>query len=242
MTCNVEPKDFLAGLSSLRRAKNLFCLLLVLAVLTQIAAFVMVNWINVIDAAPKVELLGQPEGQEVSEGLGEPGSWYRVLDWVLPFTRVVAVVCGVLVVITMMFAASLSMISGQGGIKCFFSAFFWSLLLLAAVLPWQMVMNGSLIAGAMYNLGELIRWSKFSIEPWAPQGTSTLQQIPYYARFMAYPILVLMIWIVVQVKFGRGFRIVVSNVSRSGEIEDIDTIPAPLSTLPLESEDETDFV
>ena len=232
MTCNIEPKEFLAGLNLLRRAKNIFCFLLVLAVLIQIAAFVLVNWVNVIDAASSVVLYGLPEGQEASGGLGEPELWYDVLMWVLPFTRIIAVVCGMLVIITMMFAASLSMISGQGGIKSFFGAFFWSLLLLAAVLPWQKIMQGSLVSGAMYNLGELVEWSKRSIEPWAPQGTSVWKQLPYYARFMAYPILVLVIWIVVQVKFARGFRVVVSNVSRSGKIEGLDTMHEPLSTLP----------
>ncbi len=88
----------------------------------------------------------------------------------------------------------------------------------------------------MYNLGDLIRWSKLSIEPWALQGTSVWQQVPYYARFIAYPVLVLLIWVVVQVKFGRGFRIVTSNVSRSGKIEGLDAIQPPLTTLPLESE------
>jgi len=219
MTYNVEPKEFLAGLNSLRRAKNLFCLLFVLAVLTQIAGFSLVNWVNVIDAAPQVVLSGQAGGQQVVSGLGNAEIWYKVLSWALPFTRIVAVVCGVLIVIIMMFAASLSLISGQGGIKSFFGAFFWSLLLLAAVLPWQAITKGSLVTGAMYNLGELIRWSKNSIEPWAPQGISIWKQIPYYARFLAYPILVLLIWIVVQVKFGRGFRTVTSNVSRCGEID-----------------------
>ena len=232
MTCNIEPKEFLAGLNLLRRAKNIFCFLLVLAVLIQIAAFVLVNWVNVIDAASSVVLYGLPEGQEASGGLGEPELWYDVLMWVLPFTRIIAVVCGMLVIITMMFAASLSMISGQGGIKSFFGAFFWSLLLLAAVLPWQMIMKGSLVSGAMYNLGELIKLSQESVKPWASQETSTWAQVPYYARFLGYPILVLMVWIVVQVKFARGFRIVTGNVSRSGKIEDMDTMPEPLSTLP----------
>ena len=239
MTCNVEPKDFLAGLSSLRRAKNIFCLLIVLAVLTQIAAFAMVNWVNIIDTASQVSLATPTQEQQVTSDFGNADVWYKVLEWVLPFTRIVAVVCGVLTVITMMFASLLSMISGQGGIKCFFGAFFWSLLLLAVVLPWQMIMKGSLVAGAMYNMGELIRWLKISIEPWARSEVSTLQQISYYARFMAYPILVLIIWIVVQVKFGRGFRIVASNVSKSGAIEDLDTMPDPISTLSLEPENET---
>ncbi|GAH86266.1 unnamed protein product, partial [marine sediment metagenome] len=189
-----------------------------------------------IDTAPQVVLLGQPEGQQVLSGAENADVWYKVLGWALPFTRIVAVVCGMLTVITMMFAALLSLISGQGGIKCFFNAFFWSLLLFVAVLPWQTIIKGSLVSGAMYNLGELIRWSKDSIEPWAPQGTSVWQQSPYYARFLAYPVLVLLIWIVVQVKFGRGFRIVASNVSRSGEIEGLDAIQPPLTTLPLESE------
>ena len=232
MTCNVEPKEFLTGLNSLRHAKNIFCFLLVLAVLLQITAFVLVNWVNVIDTAPQVSLLGRPEGQQVLSGFGNADVWYKVLGWALPFTRVIAVVCSVLIVIIMMFTASLSMISGQGGIKSFFGAFFWSLLLLAAVLPWQKIMQGSLVSGAMYNLGELVEWSKRSIEPWASQGTSVWKQLPYYARFMAYPILVLVIWIVVQVKFARGFRVVVSNVSRSGKIEGLDTMHEPLSTLP----------
>ena len=240
MTCNVEPKEFLAGLNSLRRAKNLFCLLFVLAVLAQVAAFVMVNWINVIDAAPQVTLLGQTEELVVVSGFGDAGVWRKALGWALPFTRIVAVVCGVLTVITIMFAAALSLIGGQGGIKGFFDAFFWSLLLLAVVLPWHMIIGGSLVAGVMYNLGELIRWSKSSIEPWAPQGISAWRLIPYYARFLAYPILTLMIWVVVQVKFARGFRTVVRNVSSSGRIEGLDTTQAPVTTLPLESENEVD--
>ncbi|MCK5113911.1 MAG: hypothetical protein KAR11_04035 [Phycisphaerae bacterium] len=240
MTCNVEPKEFLAGLNSLRHAKNVFCILLVLAVLLQIAAFVLVNWVGVIDAAPQAGLVTQGQPQEVQCSFGEPDVWYDVLTWVLPFIRFVGAVCCVLTVITMMFAALLSLISGQGGIKSFFSAFFWSLLLLAVLLPWQTIMKGSLVAGALFTLGELMRWSRECVEPWAQQGTGFWQQVPYYARFMAYPILVLFIWVVMQVKFARGFRTIAYNVAKSGQIE-METIPAPLSSLPLESDNDSEL-
>lgn len=225
MTCNVEPKEFLGGLNSLRRAKNVLCLLFALAVLLQIAAFVLVNWINVIDLAPQVSLLIKGDGEVGLYGFTNASVWYDALMWGLPFARIVAVVCAVLIVVMMMFASALSLIGGQGGIKYFFNAFFWSLLLLGAVLPWQMIIRGSLVAGVMYNLGELICWSQNSIEPWASQGVSAWRLVPYYARFLAYPILTLMIWIVVQVKFAGGFRIVAANVAQCGQIETPDAMP-----------------
>lgn len=127
--------------------------------------------------------------------------WRIALGWALPVTKFTALVSAMLLSLTLLFAVNLSLIGRLGGGAGLISAFFWSLLLLAIVVPWQQVLRGSVLAcGALFNLAELLvartRWSR-------PEATWQDTAF-YYGRFVAYPGAALLGWLVVHLKFNRA--------------------------------------
>jgi hypothetical protein len=134
--------------------------------------------------------------------LSKAQKWHVALRWSLPGAKFVAMVAAMLLVITLLFAVGLSLVGKLGGMAGLISAFFWSLILFAMVMPWQQVLTkSSLACGALYNLGEL----QVARRQVAAAGSAGWQeQALYYARFVAYPVVALLVWLTVHVKFARA--------------------------------------
>lgn len=134
--------------------------------------------------------------------LSKAQKWEVALRWSLPGAKFVAMVAAMLLVITLLFAVGLSLVGKLGGMAGLISAFFWSLILFAMVMPWQQVLTkSSLACGALYNLGEL----QVARRQVAAAGSAGWQEpLLYYARFVAYPVVALLVWLIVHVKFARA--------------------------------------
>jgi len=59
-----------------------------------------------------------------------------------------------------------------------------------------------MLCGATYNLGELSDQTRLVTSGSAAWG----KHLYYYSRFVAYPVFVVLLWLMVQVKFGQGYR------------------------------------
>jgi hypothetical protein len=126
--------------------------------------------------------------------------WHLGLRWLLPIARFTAAVAGMLLVLTLLFAVQLSLVGRLGGAAGLISAFFWSLILFVMVIPWQQVLTAAAVApGALFDLEELL-----SARAALAEDPSWQQQGLYYARFLAYPALTLLVWLVVHAKFTAG--------------------------------------
>jgi len=212
---DIGSSHCLAAFRSVRAGKNVFMFILAGMILLQLAGFVLVNFVGVIDeveAAPigpglhatTQEVRQQAEAR--AQAAGRATQWQVMLRWVFPATRFLAFVMGVLAVLTLMFAVKLSLLGRLGGIPGFMSAFLWSLILLATVTPWQQLLNGALACGALYNLKELVTSAERVKASWGAADADLLDWIFYYARFIAYPVIALLIWLVVMTKFARGYK------------------------------------
>ena len=81
------------------------------------------------------------------------------------------------------------------------SAFFWSLILLAMLIPWQQVLARNTIAcGALWNLGEMAARRA----TWGGADADWNGALLFYTRFLGYPGAALLVWLVVHVKFTRA--------------------------------------
>jgi len=216
-----EPSlcEYTNAIRSARAAKNLFALVIFLAVIAQLAGFVLVNFVGVMDdskgkdpAIMVAEESGQPTTQPAAESQGgcEEAEttclWYTALLWGLSGTRFLAVVSGVLLVLTVMFAVQISLLGRLGRAGSLVSAFFWSLILLALITPWQQIFNTAVASGALYNYGELYAAAAKVRQAWNGEEPSFMGLVMYYARFIAYPAIVILVWLTVLAKFARGCR------------------------------------
>ena len=130
--------------------------------------------------------------------------WYQILGGALWASRLLGPISCTLLIVALFFAATQSLVARGGGTSEFISAFFWALLLLAILIPWQQVLPQSYSAGATMRISELlINTRTANGELCAP---SSIFLSWYYARFLGLPIIALLVWIVVAVRTGRGFK------------------------------------
>jgi len=219
---DIGSSGYVAAFRSVKAAKNIFMALLALAILVQLGSFVLVQFVGVIDdiqakpvPAPQTQPASAPAG--CTRLLGSATFWQELLHWTMPAMKFVAMTAGLLAVLTLMFAVKLALLGRLGGIGGFMSAFFWSIILLVMVTPWQQILRGEFASGALCNLGELIRWAKNIRTTWGAEQPSLLDQILYYGRFIAYPVTALLVWLAVQIKFSGGYK---------------DSILSPVGTIP----------
>jgi hypothetical protein len=194
--------EYAEAFDSVRLAKNIFWLLIAAAIVVQLASFVLVQFAGVLDEANQLPTTTQPQATATG--------WYAVLHWILPAVKFIALASGLLLMLTLMFAVKLSLLERMGGVAGLMSAFFWSLVLFVLVVPWQDVLVDSFASGALYSLGDLVAGREQMDGEW---GASIL----YYARFVAYPVVTVLVWLVVQLKFARGYRQIVSSLAAGAQ-------------------------
>jgi len=212
----MEPSTYQTGapgcavaFRSVKAAKNIFMILVVLAIIGQLAGFAVVNWGGVVDelnTVPAPSTRPATDQVEKAKAVGSATLWNELLHWALPATKFVAFASMLLGVVTLMFAVKLAIVGRLGGIAGLISAFFWSILLLAIVTPWQQLWGGQFVSGALYNLTELTEAASQIKPSWGATEVELLDQVLYYARFIAYPLVGLLVWLVVMLKFTGGYK------------------------------------
>ena len=225
MTHPINPIEFPEALRTLRSAKCWLLFFIGACLLLQLGAFVSVDFFGVIDSTDRVAELkaeraealepvdaSDPATQPTTQVAGGDENaelWYESLHWVLPATKFLALVSSLLLVLTVMFSVKLSLIGRVGGPAGFMSAFYWSLLLFVALIPWQQILDSAIVCGATFNLDQLV-----NLKPgWQDAETPMRVWTYYYARFLAYPAVALLISLVVAAKFARGYRPLKNQVS-----------------------------
>ncbi len=217
---HVAGDQYQEAFASVRAAKIWFWWLILAAVVIQITGFILVRYAGVIDKAPAVTQAAEPKAAPpaiapaADEQAEAADMWYQTLNWILPATKFIALAAGMLLILTTMFSVKLSLLGRTGGVAGFMGAFFWSILLWVFLIPWQQALHTSVATGALFNIGELIEKTRPIL--WGGEPASALERMFYYVRFLAYPLFVILLQLIVQAKFARGYRRM--TVSVSGEL------------------------
>ena len=203
-----NSSDYAQAFKSVRFAKNVCWWLLAFAILVQLVCFCLVRFAGVIDAAPQLVSPEQATAVVTYEenAINRARQWHTMLHWVLPGTKFLAVVSSMLLILILLFGVKLSLLGRLGGLAGLISAFFWSLILFAMVIPWQQVLKGSFVSGSVYNLGNLVQETRKVLGTWGATDVSWLDHVVYYARFILFPLVTVAVWLLVQLKFARGYR------------------------------------
>jgi len=221
--------EYALAFNSVRLAKSL-CLWLILAMLVvQLIAFCLVRFVGVIDAVemsaaeptasvPAAQLSTRPAsapataegpgagGPTARQGVGAAIFWKGFLGWVLRATKALAPIIGLLAAAAIILAVQLSLLGRLGGTAGLVSAWFWSLILLAVLSPWQNILREGFACGATYSLGELITQTRLVYPLWGAGEVSFAATASYYIRLLLLPLAAVGIWLAVWVKFARGER------------------------------------
>ena len=115
--------------------------------------------------------------------------------------RTIDLVDGILIVtaalycMAMFFSLMVSLIGRLGGINHISRAFFLSLIMVVLVVPWQKLLDSSVI-GVVYTPADLIAW-------FSSKSDSTLKMVLYYLRFAGYWLVVMLLLIMSQTRSAR---------------------------------------
>lgn len=209
MTQPVNLTEYILAFKTVKRFKNLFLLLILLCVAFQAGSFILLEFTTVLDAPEKQQLQeGETQDEFSPSAAAEPTSptagetYKKILHWLLPATKFAALAGGVLLVISLMFAGALSLLGRGSGTRKLIGAFFWSVILLGMLIPWQQVYASSLACGVTYNWMELTQ----ARDLFDLGQKTTADAIFYYGRFLAYPAVAFLVWLIVACKFVGGYR------------------------------------
>lgn len=129
-----------------------------------------------------------------------------VADWlymILYASLWAGLVFSILLSLTLVFT-TLVMLNGRTvGVSRVASAFFWSLILLLLLIPWQAILNHPTLAGGPFHLpGVLYTWPELNANAKAFQDAAWLG----WLRFVLWPVVALLVLLIVQSKGRRGVK------------------------------------
>lgn len=203
------------ALTTARSWRNLCFLILLLVLLGQLGLFFTARLTEYLP----VQGAGPDAGQvQVTADVGEPTTQPsddddRLLnisaeiedDWVymaLYVTLWAGLVFAILMSLTLAFT-TLVMLNGRTvGVASEVGAFFWSLVLLLLLIPWQSILNHPTLAGGPFHLpGVLYTWEELYANARFENGDWV-----QWLRFVVWPVVALLVLLSVQGKARRGVK------------------------------------
>jgi hypothetical protein len=205
----IETTDCLEAVGVFRGWKNFFFLMVVIClVLAQVSfwlvdlKFVAVPASTAAESmAPAVVDANTPAADSAVPADSQPKTGLLKKLTFGHLARTIDLVDGILIVtaalycMAMFFSLMVSLIGRLGGINHISRAFFLSLIMVVLVVPWQNLLDSSVI-GVVYTPADLIAW-------FSSKGESTLKMVLYYLRFAGYWLVVMLLLIMSQTRSAR---------------------------------------
>jgi len=188
MNTNLSILELLEAIQSLRWTRLLLLLVLLVCVATPITGFVLGEFTDILDLSP-----GAAMDAPIQKGF----------FWALPAARFVATVTSMTLCLVLMLSAMVTALGGRGGAGSMTASFTWSLVLLMMVTPWERLLGGSIACGMLFNFGELATAYRAA----QANANDLMGQIHYYGRFLGYPTLGFLVWVMVMFKSGKADRL-----------------------------------
>jgi hypothetical protein len=207
----IETTDCLEAVGVFRGWKNFFFLMVVICLVLAQVSFWLVD-LKFVDVptgtagaaasmVPAVADANTPAGTPVAAGSSEPRTGLLRKLTFGHLARTIDLVDGILIVtaalycMAMFFSLMVSLIGRLGGINHISRAFFLSLIMVVLVVPWQKLLDSSVI-GVVYTPADLIAW-------FSSKDESILKMVLYYLRFAGYWVVVMLLLIMSQTRSAR---------------------------------------
>jgi hypothetical protein len=209
--------DYADAMLAARRAKNWLFLLLLLALMGQMAIFFVLrhdpSLMNAPSAAPTTST-----PQSLMQKLP------RALEFLVAGTGFLGIALAVILALVQLLIAGIMLVGRLIGVSKVTGAFIWSLLLVVLLFPWQAILlsptssssrseetpNATwMVPGVLYTWGELTHpthGAAFTFEPFTTAANLR------WARFVVFPGVALVLLLMIQVKSSRGLRMALGEV------------------------------
>lgn len=196
--------DYADAMFTARRSKNALVLLVLLVLLIQLGLFFVARYTTQVVSAPAVTT------PPVELPTTAPSvNWTDLLQYVIGATAFLGVICTIILSFVLLLIVNIMLVGRLIGVARTTSAYIWCLLLLLLLFPWQAFLSNATfsdpnfkIPGVLYTWDELRTFAKFGISTSATGAEVFLK----WARFVAFPLIAIMIVLLIQVKSNRGLR------------------------------------
>jgi len=197
--------DYADAIMTARRAKNTLFLLLLLILLAQLALFFLGrNDVVNIEGNGTVAM-----GVEVSSAATKPttadSSTVRfrtrdVLEYLVGVTAFLGIALTLVLAVVLLLIVKIMLVGRLIGVSRLTSAFIWTVVLATLLFPWQAFWADYdfKLPGALYTWNELVARVK--------QQPHRDAAVLFWARFVAFPVLALIILLAIQIKSRRGLQ------------------------------------
>lgn len=199
--------DYADALITARRAKNVLVLLLLLMLLAQLAIFFAARYTNVMTPA----IVSATATAPATAVVAEPNQWFEKLQYVVGLTDFLGVTLSIVLSIIVLLLVQIMLVGRLIGVSRVTSAFIWALILIVLLFPWQAFLNNVAfdrpefkIPGVLYTWDEVRLFAKFGMDREHPIPLAQL--ILQWSRFVAFPVISVLILLAIQIKSNRGLR------------------------------------
>jgi len=208
--------DYADAMLTARRARNWIFAGLLIAQLGLFALFCVVHFSKVLDAEVVVPTTATTQPTAVAVVSSTPTSLKaQGLHYCIGSADFAWIVLSLVLAIVLLLIVCIMLVGRLIGVSHVVSAFIWCVILCALLFPWQAFLNNQdldavdfKIPGALYNWNELTHQAKFTYEEiklYSDEPISTA--ILRWSRFVAYPLLAILITLIVQTKSSAGLRL-----------------------------------
>jgi hypothetical protein len=203
-------QDYAGAMRTIRAARGLFLLLLLLSLVIHAAAYSFGRWTQFLSETEAVQQEVQSPAPAEAPGasdLGEPVervTWlYYLVKMILPLSEFVGqLACGALLLCYLL-SANVALSGRLGGVRGSLSAFFWMLVVLILLFPWHRWLGEG--SGQVQIPGVYLDFEEATHLP--TEFADRPAEVLHYVRFLGYPLLVLVIAVVGDRKYAKGYRL-----------------------------------
>jgi len=193
--------DYADAIMTARRAKNTLFLILLLILIVQMTLFFL--------GRNKILNYGGAEVGVESVATSQPTSapvvsqeWIEKLQYIVGITAYLGIVLTIVLAIVLLLIVKIMLVGRLIGVARLTSAFIWTVVLALLLFPWQAFWPNDYkfkVPGVLYTWDELVHRVKYQT------GVSD-DSVLFWARFVAFPAVALIILLSIQIKSRRGLQ------------------------------------
>lgn len=203
--------DYADALLTARRAKNVLTLIVFLALIVQLAVFFVGRFTNLLDSpAPIIAAPTTATSTTVRTAVENGPRWYDAAHYAMGGAIFLGIICTAMLAMVLYLIVKIMLVGRLIGVARVTSALVWTLFLLLLLFPWQAFLRNAeftsrefMIPGVLYTWDELRTrvlggaWSRVDTLP---------TQILFWARFVVWPLIAIIILLLVHARSNRGLR------------------------------------
>jgi hypothetical protein len=222
--------DYADALIVTRRAKNALLLVVLLMILMELALFFVARYttlINIETGNLKIASTALPATTASTPTI----HWADFAQYATGLAIFLGLLFTVVLSMVLYLIVKIMLVGRLIGVARETSAFIWSIIVFLLLFPWQSFLASANFSDTSFKIpGVLWTWSELVVATNGAKftGDFSAPSVLHWARFVAFPLLAVILLLVIQVKSNRGLRQALGE-----DVTSIDTVISPHGTDPL---------